>query len=57
MISICMQNHREKRPLDMLCTVFGKALAMGKEVVTTEGVLEEVSMNEENVDTQSWSWC
>ena len=26
---------------------------MGKEVVTTEGVLEEVSMNEENVDTQN----
>ena len=47
-----MQNHREKHPLDMLCTVFGKDRAIGKDV-TTEDVLEEVSMNEENVDTQN----
>ena len=37
---------------DTLCTVFGKDRATGKEV-TAEDVLEELSRNEENVDTQN----
>ncbi|GFZ13079.1 hypothetical protein Acr_23g0014640 [Actinidia rufa] len=37
----------------MLCTVFGKGHATGKNAVTAEDVLEEPSRNEENVDTQN----
>ena len=37
-------------------TVFGKDCAIGKYVVTAEDLLEELSRNEENVDTfGSWS--
>ncbi|GFY94211.1 hypothetical protein Acr_09g0006570 [Actinidia rufa] len=37
-------------------TVFGKDCAIGKYVVTAEDLLEELSRNEENVDTSgSWS--